>query len=92
MFGAGGHDIDPGGIDAAVAQDICQLCNILLNAIEGPGKKFAQVVGKDLGGIDLCRMAQPFHLRPNVASIQGGAVPGNEDSTALDTAFLRVIQ
>ena len=92
MFGAGGHNIYPGCINAAVTQDIRQLCNILLNAVESTGKELPQIVGKDFGRINFCRMAQPLHLGPDVASIQGFAVPGNEDSTALDTAFLRVIQ
>ena len=37
-FGAGGHNIDSGGIDAAVPQNIRQLRNILLNAVESTGK------------------------------------------------------
>ena len=49
MFGAGGHNIDPGCINAAVTQDIRQLCNILLNAVESTGKELPQIVGKDLG-------------------------------------------
>ena len=90
-FGAGGHNIDSGGIDAAVPQNIRQLRNILLNAVESTGKELPQIVGKDFGRIYIRYMAQPFHLCPYIAAIQGGAVPGNEDSTALDTAFLRVI-
>ena len=30
-----GHNIDPGGIDTAVAQDVGKLGNILFNAAEG---------------------------------------------------------
>ena len=41
-----GHDIDPGGVDAAVAQNIRQLGDILLDAVEGPGKKFPEIVWK----------------------------------------------
>ena len=36
---SGGHDIDTGGIDAAVAQNICQLGNVLFDAIECAGKQ-----------------------------------------------------
>ena len=52
VFGAGGHNIDPCGINAAVSQNIRQLCNVLLDAIKGSGKELAQIVGKNLGRVD----------------------------------------
>ena len=45
---AGGHDVDARRVDAAVAENICQFCNILLHTIESPGKEFPQIVGKHL--------------------------------------------
>ena len=50
VFRAGGHDIDPGGVDAAVAQDICQFGDDLLNAVKSSGKQLAQIVWKYLAG------------------------------------------
>ena len=93
MFGAGGHNIDPGCINAAVTQDIRQLCNILLNAVESTGKELPQIVGKDLGRIYIRRMTQPFHLRPYIAAVQRFAVFCYEDSeTAEDIRkFIRTI-
>lgn len=38
VFGAGGHNIDSGGIDAAVPQNIRQLRNILFDTVESAGK------------------------------------------------------
>ena len=35
----GRHNIDPGGVDGAVTQNIRQLGNVLLNPIEGPGEE-----------------------------------------------------
>lgn len=57
MLCSGGHNIDPGGINAAVSQDIRQLRNILLDAVKGPYKELPQIMGKDLGGIDARHLA-----------------------------------
>lgn len=45
------HDIDPGGADAGMAQDIGQLGNILFRRVEHHGKEVAQVVRKHLPGV-----------------------------------------
>ena len=57
MLGAGGHNIDPGGINATVPQNIRQLRNVLLDPIKCPCKELAKVVGKDFGRIDTRSMA-----------------------------------
>ena len=46
------HNIDSGRIDTAVTQNICKFRNIFFDTIEGPGKKLAEIVRKDLGRID----------------------------------------
>ena len=92
VLGAGGHNIDPGGIDAAVSKDIRQLGNILLNAVKSTGKELAKIMRKDLGRIYFRRMTQSFHLLPDVATIQGFSGPGNENCAASDTALLRITQ
>ena len=71
-FGAGGHNIDSGGIDAAVPQNIRQLCNILLNAVESTGKELPQIVGKDFGRIYIRYMAQPVSSVPIYCCDPGG--------------------
>ena len=48
VLGTGGHNIDPGGVDTAVTQDIRQFSNILFDAVKGPGKELSQIVGKHL--------------------------------------------
>ena len=50
MLGAGGDEVDAGGLDAGVAQHVSQLCHIPAHPVETPGKQVAQVVGKDLAG------------------------------------------
>ena len=44
VFPSAGNNINPRGVDAAVSQNICQLCDILVNGIETPGKKMPQIV------------------------------------------------
>ena len=41
MLGSSGDDINSGGVNAAVAQDIRQLSDILLNAVKRPGEQLA---------------------------------------------------
>lgn len=50
MLDASTHNVDPGGVDAAVAQDICQFGDDLLNAVKSSGKQLAQIVWKYLAG------------------------------------------
>ena len=51
VLGAGGHDVNACGVDAAVAQNVRQLGNVLFNAVKRPGEQLAQIVGKDLAGL-----------------------------------------
>lgn len=92
VLAAGGHNVDSGGIDAAVPQNIRQLRNILFNAIESPGKELAEVMGKNLGRVDPRCLTQPFHLRPDVASVQRLTGSRHEDNAAMDAAPFGIIQ
>ena len=92
MFRAGGHDIDSGGVDAAVAQDIRQLGDVLLNAVKSAGKQLAQIVWKYLAGFDVGGLAEGFHLRPDIASVERFPASRDEDRTGGDAAFLCIIQ
>ena len=92
MLGSGGHDIDSCGVDAAMAQNIRQLRNILLDPIKSPGKELAQVMGENLGRIHICSMTQPFHLRPNVTAIHRLSALCNEYGSAADSSSSGIIQ
>ena len=50
MFRPGGDQIDPGGLDAAVAQDVRELRNILTGLVKDAGKQVPEVVGEHLAG------------------------------------------
>ena len=63
MLGAGGDEVDAGGLDAGVAQHVSQLCHIPAHPVETPGKQVAQVVGKDLGR---CNRSLASSVRPLV--------------------------
>ena len=47
FFSASGR-INPGGVHAAVAEDVREAHNVLELRVMRPGKEMAQVVGKDL--------------------------------------------
>ena len=54
------HNIDTGGLNATVSEDICQLCNILFNAVKGTGKELAEIMRKDLDGFTPAASQSPF--------------------------------
>ena len=92
MFQAGGHDIDSGGVDAAVAQNVRQLGNVLFQTIEGSGEQLAQIVGEHLAGLHPGFFTKSFHLCPNIASIQRLSVSGDKNRAGVDAVFLCVGQ
>lgn len=89
---AGGHDVDARRVDAAVTENICQFCNILLHTIESPGKEFPQIVGKHLVRIYVCLRTQPLHGRPDIAAVHRLAGPGTKDVPALDSCAASILQ
>ena len=79
---AGGHDIDAGGLDAAVPQYIRKLGNVFANGIEAPGKQLAQVMGKDFSRIYFCHGAKPLHPRPYITAVQRLSAAGDENAAS----------
>lgn len=69
MLDASTHNVDPGGVDAAVAQNVRQLGNVLFNAVKRPGEQLAQIVGKDLAGLHPRRFTELFHIRPDITPV-----------------------
>ena len=78
MLGAGGADVDTGGVDAAVAQQVGQLGQVLVQPVERAGEQVAEVVGKHFFVGDAGGAAQGLHLAPDVAAVQGCAAAGDE--------------
>ena len=48
VFRTGGDDVNAGGIDVAVPQNIRELCNVMFRTVKRAGKEMSQVVGEDL--------------------------------------------
>lgn len=92
MFGAGGHDIDAGGVDAAVAEEVGQLGDVLFDGVEGFGEEFSQIVGEYLWRMHSRRFAQPFHLRPDGFPVQRFSVPCEKNHAGTDFLFFGVAQ
>ena len=86
------HNIDPGGVDTAVSQNICQLGNVLFDAVEGPGEELPQVVGKHLAFPDTGGFAQLLHQPPDPAAVERFAVSAHKDRARSDAPALCVIQ
>ena len=89
---AAGDDIAPGGVDAAVAQNICQPGDIPLLLVESPGKEVAQIVGIYLFGGHACRQTQGLHGAPDVAAVQHITLAGDKDRPGGDGALGGVAQ
>ena len=60
--GAGLGGVDAGGGDATVAQVVRQAGEVLLERVEGPGEKMAQVAGEHLPRLHTRALAQLFHV------------------------------
>ena len=69
MFRSGGHDVDARRVDAAVTEQVRQLCNILFHLIKSPGKELSQIVRKHFVRIYVCLRTQPLHGRPDIAAV-----------------------
>ena len=89
---AGRHEIDAGRVDAAVAQDIGELRDVLFQFIKRPGKELSQIVRKHLVRAYLCHRAQAFHSGPDVAAVQGPAAARAKQDAACNAAAARVAQ
>lgn len=68
VLAAGGDNVNPSSVYAAVPQNVRKLCDVLLNAVKSPGEQVPQIVRKHLPGIYPCHFAQAFHLTPDVGA------------------------
>lgn len=92
VFGPGFHRINSGRVDARMSKDVRQTDNILLQSIVHPRKQVPQIVGKNLCLRHSRRPAQLFHIRPDVAAVQGSSRTGDEHRPAFDPLRLYILQ
>ena len=90
MFCAGGNDIDSGGVDVAVAENIRQFCHVVVDAVKAPGKQMAQAVWEHLAGRNVRPFTQSLHFPPDVAAVHRLARPSNKHRPALDFLALNI--
>ena len=81
VFVAGRDNINSCGVDATVAENVCELGNVLFYAVECSCKQVAQIMRKHLLRIYSCLHAKTFHFSPNVGSTHRFATSGYEDRT-----------
>ena len=84
MFGAGRYDIYPCSIDAGVAQQIREFCDILIDRVKGSGKQMPEVVWKHFAFRHARLSAQPLHFPPDIAPAERSATAAHENRTAFD--------
>ena len=79
MFRAGRDNIDPCRVDATMPKNICELSNILFDAVEHTGEQMAKIMRKHFFGIHLCFKAEVFHFSPDVCAAYRLARASNKD-------------
>ena len=81
MLRAGGLEVDSGGVDRAVAQDVGQSDDIPAGPVEHRGEQVPQIVGKDLGGSHARPLTQIFHLLPDLPPAEASPAFGDKNLT-----------
>ena len=84
MLRSGGHNVDPRGVDVAVAENIGEFRQIVLAVVKGAGEKLAQIVGEHLGGVHHRSFAKGFHLLPDHRPMKRVPLAGAKDRTGTD--------
>ncbi len=84
MLGAGRNDIDAGGVDAAVPEDVGEFGNVFFKPVKYTGKKVSEVMGKDLFGQNARGGAERFHVPPNIRPAQRFSAVCDEDTSLFD--------
>ena len=89
MLDSCGTDIEPRRVDAAMAEHIGQLDDILLDLIKHTRKQMPQIMGKHLCGVHACASAELLHLPPYCRPVERLPVPGAKQAAAVDFLLRR---
>ena len=81
MLVAGGDDINARGVDTAVAEDVRELCDVLLQPVKRASEQMAQIMRKHLVGVDVRVLTQRLHLPPDIRTADRLAAAGDKDRT-----------
>ncbi len=75
---AGGHQVNSGGVDGRMTQNVRQLHDIAADFIKCRGKQVAEVMREDLRAFDPGFFAQRFHLPPDLFAGDGLTASGEK--------------
>lgn len=78
MLLAGGNEINPGGIDRGVPQNIRQPDDVPAYFIKRESEQVPQVVREDLGGLYPRFLAQLLHFPPDLTAGKGFSASGEK--------------
>lgn len=68
MFVTGADEVDAGGFDGTVAEDVGQAHDVFADLVIGGGEEMAQIMRKDFAGQDAGAGTQGFHFFPYLFS------------------------
>lgn len=74
----GGYQIDPRGLDTAVAQHVCESRNVTGGTVETSGKEMTQIMREHLFPCDASDPTKSLHLRPDLPAIKPPAASRQE--------------
>ena len=84
MLGTGRNEVDAGGREAGVPQDVRQFDHVPGQAVKRPGKQVAEVMGEDLPRVDAGHAGKGLHLGPDLPPGQRIPPPGAENRAGRD--------
>ena len=90
MLCAGGYQIDPGGLDAAVPEQVGKLDNIMADLIENSGKQVPQIVREHLARLYARIFAELLELCPDLAAVKLLSASGAKNRAGGDFLFLSI--
>ena len=92
MFLATGGEVEPGGLDAGVAEDVGEAGEVAGLLIITEGEKAAQIVGKDAVRIDGGTNSKSFEQGPDLITGIGAIVFGAKEGTMGDLLFFAKVR
>ena len=75
-----------------MAEDVGELGDVFLYAVERAGEKMPEVMRKHFARVDVCFLAELLHLTPDIRAADGFTVLGNENCTVIYAVTLCIFQ
>lgn len=91
LFRPADHQVNVGGVDATVAEDIRKAHDVPADAVECSGEQMPQIVGGHLGRLHPRRLAQPLEFVPDLPTRNALPDACEKNLTGSDFLFLGVL-